>query len=292
VPSSSQQLHTFEARHLPEAIALSQQAGWPYRREDWQMLLSISDGLVAEEDGRVVGCCLVTPYGDDVATINMVIVDENLRGHGIGRTLMTRALTLAGSRECRLVATKEGRPFYEKLGFQQTGTVLQYQAPLPAAPPGARPIEAEPPPGSKAIDWLADAGTEEILRLDRIATGADRVNLISALARNGRIAVLRDGPRVIGYGALRPFGWGWVAGPVVARTSDDAKILLSTLFAHSPAGTFMRVDITDSSCFGPWLTDRGLNHVGGGITMARNPGAETNPPPAFRVFALASLALG
>ncbi len=40
----------------------------------------------------------MTPYGDDCATINMVIVDASMRGRGVGRRLMDEALGLGGAR--------------------------------------------------------------------------------------------------------------------------------------------------------------------------------------------------
>ena len=118
----------FRPEHLDPAVRLSLQAGWPHRLEDWQMALAISEGFVAVEgDGKVAGTILLTPYGEDCATINMVIVDEAMRGRGLGRRLMDAALTRAADRPLRLTATAEGLPLYRKLGFVETGTVVQHQ---------------------------------------------------------------------------------------------------------------------------------------------------------------------
>ena len=70
---------------------------------------------------------MMTPYGDDAATINMVIVDAAMRGRGLGRKMMEEALAKAGERTCCLVATQEGLPLYEKLGFVATGEIVQHQ---------------------------------------------------------------------------------------------------------------------------------------------------------------------
>ncbi|MEK1933437.1 MAG: GNAT family N-acetyltransferase, partial [Pararhizobium sp.] len=45
-------LVAFGLEHLEDAVALSRQAGWPHRLEDWQMALALSRGIVAIEDGR------------------------------------------------------------------------------------------------------------------------------------------------------------------------------------------------------------------------------------------------
>jgi hypothetical protein len=66
-------LETMMPAHLDDAVELSRQAKWPHRREDWELVQSISDGIVALVDERVVGTTIMTPYGDDAATINMVM---------------------------------------------------------------------------------------------------------------------------------------------------------------------------------------------------------------------------
>ena len=168
----------FGPEHLDPAVRLSRQAGWPHRLEDWQMALAISEGFVAVEgDGKVAGTILLTPYGEDCATINMVIVDEATRGRGLGRRLMDAALTRAAGRPLRLTATAEGLPLYRKLGFVETGTVVQHQG---IAGPVAAPDYTE---AARPDDITA------IAELDRAAYGADRRNLIAEVDRRGRPAV-------------------------------------------------------------------------------------------------------
>ncbi|WP_234818623.1 GNAT family N-acetyltransferase [Sinorhizobium fredii] len=60
----------------------------------------------------------MTPFGDTCSAINMIIVDESQRGRGLGRQLTSAVMELAGDRECRLTATSDGLPLYEKLGVR------------------------------------------------------------------------------------------------------------------------------------------------------------------------------
>lgn len=269
-------------QHLEGAHLLSSQARWPHRREDWQMLLHLSEGRVLVDVGRVLATIFLTPFGEDVATINMVIVSESLRGRGIGKALMHEALTLAGNRECRLVATSDGLPLYRKLGFVETGEILQHQGPLAIVPP--RP---------DGVDWADFADREQIVALDRQALDADRHRLIDRLMTDGRLAVIRQNGAVVGYAAIRDFGRGRVVGPVVAPSQAEAIALLSFLFSTCNVGDFLRVDTDSNSGIADWLIAHGLVHVGGGIAMIR-PG-KTLPRsinhPVSR-FALASQALG
>ncbi|MCL6653188.1 GNAT family acetyltransferase [Agrobacterium rubi] len=263
--------------HLEGAHALSQQAQWPHRIEDWAMALSLSRGVAAVHKGRVLGTAMATLYGDDVATINMVIVDETMRGLGIGKRLMDFALNAASGRECRLVATQDGLPLYQKLGFRETHRIAQHQGPVSAIAP------------SEVVECADAKDVTECASLDLAACGMDRRNLIEYLAEHGRLAILRRDTGISGFGAIRRFGRGEVAGPVVAENADDAKTLLSFLMAERE-GQFLRVDTSEQSGLAPWLTEVGLSHVGGGIAMVRDGKPRENT--TIHTFALASQALG
>ncbi|WEX78951.1 GNAT family N-acetyltransferase [Sinorhizobium numidicum] len=268
----------FGPEHLEAAVTLSRLAGWPHRLEDWQMALALSEGIVAIEDSRVVGTVLTTSYKGDCAMINMVIVDKAMRGRGLGRKLMDAALRIAANRPLRLVATAEGLPLYEKLGFQVTGAVLQHQGIVGDI---AAPAETEA---------ATTADVEAIANLDRLAFGANREGLITYLAKVGEFAVLRRDGRVSGFAALRAFGRGEVIGPVVAAHLKDAKALVAHFITARPS-RFLRVDTTADTSLSPWLAEQGLAHVGGGIVMAKPPNRRTTDPAAT-TFALANQALG
>lgn len=289
VPKRTVHCLAFEPKHLEDALALSRQAQWPHRLEDWSLTLSLSRGLVAvdAETSQVVGTVLMTPYGEDAATINMVIVDEGWRGLGLGRRLMDEAMGLAGNRPLRLVATTDGLPLYEKLGFRAVGTVLQHQG------------EASPM-SLVAVEDVAPARTgdlDAITALDRQAFGADRNLLLERFAGLGAFTLLRRNGDPVGYAALRDFGRGQVIGPVVAPDADGAMALIGPIIAAN-SGKFLRVDTTTDANLGPWLADCGLHHVGGGIAMRRpaptvSAAASTTTAAApVSTFALASQALG
>ncbi|MEH0074598.1 GNAT family N-acetyltransferase [Pannonibacter sp. Pt2] len=270
--------------HLAGALRLSQAEKWPHRAEDWSLFHSLSKGTVAIENGEVVATALTTPFGD-AATINMIIVDGRMRGRGLGRKMMTSVMSMLEPKQWRLVATKDGLPLYEKLGFRAVGEIFQHQG-IAQAPEQAPALAAE---GTDGLH-LANPGDAAVLaQLDKAATGMDRMALINALLQLGKIFTIRENGQITAYAALRPFGRGEVAGPVIARDTDQARMLLSCCLTECE-GRFLRVDTGVETGLAPWLAEHGLAHAGGGIAMRLGAPTETSGP--VHTFALAAQALG
>lgn len=285
MPETTLTIVPFAPGHLAGALALSQAEHWPHRAEDWALFLSLGRGVVALLDGRVAGTALVTRFGP-VGLAGMIIVGEALRGRGLGRKLVEAAMATADVPEYRLIATEAGLPLYRKMGFVETGAVIQYQGILSAVP--------APAPGDGHIGRAGAADTAALAALDRQATGLDRGALIAACLRSGQIVTLHDGAQpaacgqITGFAAIRPFGRGLLVGPVIARAAGDARALLAGAMADH-AGAFVRIDIDAESGLGPWLEQAGLTRAGGGIVMSTAPRPRTTP---IRCFAIAAQALG
>ena len=118
---------------------------------DWRRLLCLQpDGcFVAELDGIAVGTTTTCIFGP-VAWVAMVLVDEAVRGRGIGTALMRHALAYLdglGVERVRLDATPLGRPVYKKLGFVAEYDVLRYE--------GKEPRLVPRPPNYRSTTWVA-----------------------------------------------------------------------------------------------------------------------------------------
>ena len=273
-------LETMTPDHLDGAVVLSQQAGWPHRIEDWAMVLALSNGVVALEGENVVGTAMATPLNEDIATINMVIVDETMRGRGLGRKLMEAALDATQGRNCLLIATQDGLPLYEKLGFVARGEIIQHQG-------AARQVDAP-----RDVSWVKNDEFPHSVTLDHQAFGHDRTALMQLLRDKAKFAVIRLDREILAFAAIRPFGRGQVIGPVVAKTDGEAKKLIEFLLSQY-ADQFVRVDTNIATNIGGWLTERGLVHVGGGIAMRRSVRAlKENSGSEYRTYALVNQAFG
>ena len=242
------------AADVPHAQALTASFGWPHRQEDWALMQALGRGVVAEQNGRLVGTALCWRYGADWATLGLIGVYGEMQGHGIGRRLLRALMAELDDRSLALYATHAGMSLYATKGFAPTGTVVQYQG------VAARP-EAAPPPNGMDLRPAAPADLPSIAALDRVACGMDRTHLLAKLLDEPGGLALDDSGRVTGFALLRRFGRGHVIGPVAAPNVDCAKAMIAPLLDRY-AGQFMRIDIPKESGLSAWLVAAGLAEAG------------------------------
>ncbi|CAM3617451.1 N-acetyltransferase domain-containing protein [Bordetella sputigena] len=263
--------------------------GWAYTPEDWRFSADTAMAFVVEEDGVVIGTAMCWKFGADRASIGHLIVSPAHQGRGLGRGLMELLLQEVSSRITFLHATPAGRPLYEKLGFVVCGSLEQYQGTVGETLPMALPD------GEK----LRIATPEDfpfLIEMDARASRLERPALLSALLRRGQGLVLERDGRIIGFSVLRPFGWGYVIGPVIAPGSPDdryARTLIGYWLA-SRQGEFVRVDIPVGTTLTDWLPRQGLKLVDVCAKMVRNASADASggpSDPAYRLYALISQAM-
>lgn len=264
---------------LDAVAGLVAEVRWPHRRVDIEALIALGRGRMLRDasDGTVLGTGLWWPFGTDLARLGMIIVSPTCQGRGLGRHMVERLLADAAPRSIMLLATRAGRPLYEKLGFVDTGVrIAQHQGEFHGRPRQDSRVRPAGPADRRAI-----------AELDRAAFGADRMTVLDRLLSVGRTAVLVEGGRVAGYALERTFGRGTTIGPVVAD-SEDAAITLFDALARSG---FLRVDLPATATrFASHVDACGLSFDSESPAMLR--GDWPAPTGAPRMFALASHALG
>jgi len=267
---------------LPAAHALSQAVRWPHRLEDWQFVLRLGTGFVAERDGAAVGTALCWAYGSDYGSLGMVIVSPDVQGKGIGRELMTRVLQELGERSTLLYATAAGQPLYERLGFVAVGQVHQHQGTV-------FQLGTAVPPAGERIRPIGASDGPKLVRLASRALGMPRATVLDALRKVADGVVIDSGGEPAGFAFCRRFGRGYAIGPVVAPDAERARALIAH-WVGVRAGAFVRIDVHESSGLSPWLADIGLDRVDSAITMVR--GQPAHADQGVRQLAIINQALG
>ncbi len=281
-PNAPIRLRPLEIQDLAGAHALSQAVNWPHRLEDWRTLSSVGHGVAAvDADNVLQGVALWWFFGDDFATLGMVIVSPALQKSGIGRCLLEAVMAAVGHRRILLYATLAGVRLYESLGFVAHGDICTHQGVIAR---DAVLVETD-----VLIRQMTAADRVSVRALDRRATGGDRDALLSALELVSRGFVAERDGVICGYALCRDFGRGKLIGPVVSESEPTAIALGSA--AAVGAGGFVRLDIPETaSDLSSWLKGAGLTHVSRVKAMSR--GIPPGSQPEFKVFGLAAQAVG
>ena len=98
---------------VESALKLSTQAGWNQVGADWVRLMNLREGgvKVLIHGGEVRASYSILALGSDLCWIGMLLVDESLRGRGLGKAVFASALRDARSwRTVGLDATALGSP--------------------------------------------------------------------------------------------------------------------------------------------------------------------------------------
>jgi GNAT superfamily N-acetyltransferase len=265
----------FTGADATELAGLSERVGWRHTPADWRTALA--SGAVfgsRDEDGSIISSAGIFAYGAELASIGLVIVRPEARRRGLARAAVERCLDVAGARTLMLVATAQGRPLYESLGFRAVEDVETLIAPAGVAPGGACPA--------------MDAGRiPRALELDRQAYGADRGRMLrERWKQSAGAAILED-----------ESGFAWstlqrdllILGPLIGQQEDGAARLAGHL-ARSHAGR-VRIDVpVRQGRFMARLAAAGFAHHATRPLMIR--GAEALAGERDRIFGLTTLAFG
>jgi GNAT superfamily N-acetyltransferase len=230
---------------LPADVAAASEAilrdHWGDRRSWFEFATTQPEcrPVVAELDGALVGTGVGTANGS-VGWVGTIWVDPARRGAGLGRALTQAVIDDLDAAACRtlvLVATAEGLPLYERMGFE-----LQTRYRILEAP-GLDPAAAAPDP---EVRPFALADLDAICALDLAATGEDRGHAIRRFASPGTAKVLDVDGAIRGFVIRAP----WGGGATVAGDPGDAMRLLDARRRASGAGGRVRVGLVEANAAG------------------------------------------
>ncbi|MGD0017776.1 MAG: GNAT family N-acetyltransferase [Candidatus Limnocylindrales bacterium] len=199
---------------IEPAAAVYRSGGWGERREmlEWALANPATQVLVGVVDGSVVATGMATINGP-VGWVGSIFVDTTCRNRGYGRAMTEAACALIDAAGCRtqvLIASKYGKPLYDKMGFRVEEHYQILEAPPLAAPP-------VPPPG-RILRPMSPEDLDRVCALDCRATGEDRSCLVGSIA-----------------------GSGWVL-----ESADELRGFLVSI--HPDSGALVAIDIGAAVC--------------------------------------------
>ncbi len=105
---------------MAELINYHAERGRMLHRSPAYLYERVRNFCVCQIDGSVVGCCAVEPVWNDLGELKSLAVAKELRGQGIGRSLIERCLeTGRGISIMRVFCLTREAEFFENLGFMR-----------------------------------------------------------------------------------------------------------------------------------------------------------------------------
>ena len=249
-------LRSMQPTDIETAIKLSDAEGWNQTEKDWQLFLE-NDGnicMVAESDNRVIGTTTAINYSNHVAWIGMVLVDNDYRGRGVSKSLLTRVLKkLERCTSIKLDATPLGQPVYKKLGFEDEYLIARMTN-------SSLKDFSFTSNSSLLPELIHNNDHPQIITLDEDSFGANRAQLIGSLLKEfpGKAWMLKQNNLITGFALGRDGKRYHHIGPVVASTVNDAKMLIGAALKRL-IGEPVVVDVPeDKEELMSWLTAAGF----------------------------------
>lgn len=255
-------------KDLPSIAALREQVGWGVH--EWALRAVIGQPharcvLAVGADGALAGVGSGIAYGP-LGFVGNMIVSEPYRRHGVGSAILeavTSFLESAGCRRLELNATSDGRPLYERHGFETIG--VSTTARIPRDVGLARN-------GEVAIRDASADDQAALLAYDRPRFGGDRRPLLELLlAESAALTMIAEADgEMAGYACLRTDPPR--IGPFLADEPRIAEALLAQAFASAPEAADLRLNLPPNNGPGAeWLRRLGVEVEPWDGRMGRGP---------------------
>lgn len=237
-------LHYLSEADIPDLLALTMAVEWDYHAPELHTLFSLGKIFGHRNaHNQLLSCAGVIQY-DRHAVIGLVIVHPSCQGMGLGRALMIRCMEeVPQDVPIMLIATPQGQPLYEKLGFAQVDSVHKYICGSYVPHPLLRLEEME----TWSIVPMSPAHEEAVIHLDAQATGSSRADFVRARMKQAKSCVVATDPSgaITGYGFAIAGPLHLIAGPIVAPNPLVASRIIDQLAATHPGA--IRIDVPNEN---------------------------------------------
>ncbi len=239
---------------------------WPWEQPAGEVL--VATGRLR----RIVGGACCASFGA-TGWIGALGVVPRARRHGVGEALTTACvewLRERGARTVLLHATDQGRPVYERVGFEAEGRSRAWRGP---AAHGAR---------AEGLRTLRPADRAGLASVDRAVTDERRGPVLDAIAPLAGLAAAGPDGALRGYTLSSP----WGAGPAVLAIDERAGIDLLAAACGATQGPAI-LTLPDANLAGvAALRGWGFRPVNHAERMRLGPPLDWHPEQLFGMFNL------
>ncbi|MBS4197690.1 GNAT family N-acetyltransferase [Lederbergia citri] len=261
-------LENLTEKDIPGLIRLTKSVGWDYNREELTTIFSTGKVYGHRSQlGEVVSAAAVILYDNDLlASIGMVLVNQDYRGLGLGKEVTTICMdSVSRDTTIMLVASIAGEPVYKKLGFETISYVYKVTCDYYIRSNKIHGIQVE-------ISPYSETDFSEVVKLDQKATGVNRRELLlHRINQAKKSLVVKDKYGVIiGFGLSIQGTKSLILGPLVTPNDEIAALLIDKL-----VGNYMgklRIDVASGhENFIRFLEKQGFDNVTKRPMMVINP---------------------
>ncbi|MCP1162950.1 GNAT family N-acetyltransferase [Bacillus sp. 1813sda1] len=212
--------------NIEDIVALSSYIGWDYNREEIETIFK--SGIVYgvwNERKKLIASAAIILYGEALASIGMVIVHPDYKGRGIGKIITDACVkSVSAHTPIMLIATGEGKPLYEKLGFRAVSYVSKYIC-------NSYNVNDYCIGNEDYIMNYNECDLEEIIKLDEYAFGTNREEFLTKrIMQSEQCIVVKDKEQnALGYGLSVQTPENKIIGPVVAKNDEMAMRIVHHL---------------------------------------------------------------
>ncbi|EMI9086626.1 MULTISPECIES: GNAT family N-acetyltransferase [Bacillus] len=223
---------------IGDIVALSSYIGWDYNREEIETIFN--SGIVYgvwNERKELIASAAIILYGETLASIGMVIVHPDYKGRGIGKVITDSCVKSVSTRTpIMLIATDEGKPLYEKLGFRAVSDVSKYIC-------NSYNANHKYAGNEEYMMDYEEGNLEEIIKIDEYAFGTNRKEFLKKRIIQSEQCIVVKGKEqnVLGYGLSVQTPENKIIGPVVAKNDAMAMRIVHHL-ARDHNGK-LRIDV-------------------------------------------------
>ncbi|PEY63233.1 GNAT family N-acetyltransferase [Bacillus thuringiensis] len=225
---------------IGDIVALSSYIGWDYNREEIDTVFN--SGIVYgvwNERKELIASAAIILYGEALASIGMVIVHPDYKGRGIGKVITNSCMSSVSAQiPIMLIATDEGKPLYEKLGFRVVSYVSKYIC-------NSYNVNHKCAENEECMMVYKEGDLEGIIKIDEGAFGTSRNEFLKQrIMQSEQCVVVKDTEEnVVGYGISIQTPENKIIGPVVAKNNAMAMRIVHD-FARGHNGK-LRMDVPE-----------------------------------------------